>query len=91
MEAEPSPASSDTPSFSTPKLARKLPPPSMTCLEVSYRLGVPGCFISGVPKHGQGSPKYSPSQGPPTAFSVFTSKVCMFFMCSFRRSGDCPV
>ena len=34
---------------STPKLARKLPPPSMTCLEVSYRLGDPGCLSSGVP------------------------------------------
>src|SRR3954454_100206 len=35
FECEPSSASRLTPSFSTPKFARKLPPPSMTCLEVS--------------------------------------------------------
>ncbi|MDT4871985.1 hypothetical protein FQZ97_1071480 [compost metagenome] len=48
-EYEPSSASRLTPSRSTPKLARKLPPPSITCLLVSYRLGEPGCFSSGLP------------------------------------------
>ena len=46
---EPSAASSDTPSRSTPKFARKQPPPSITCIDVLYRLGEPGCFSSGVP------------------------------------------
>ncbi|MCY1551925.1 hypothetical protein D9M68_882900 [compost metagenome] len=48
-EYEPSSASRLTPSRSTPKFARKLPPPSMMCLEVSYRLGEPGCLMAAVP------------------------------------------
>src|SRR6267154_4851028 len=49
FEYEPSSANRLTPSFSTPKLARKLPPPSMTCLEVSYKFGEPGCLSSAFP------------------------------------------
>src|SRR5467141_1250609 len=49
FEYEPSSANRLTPSFSTPKLPRKLPPPSMTCLEVSYKFGEPGCLSSAFP------------------------------------------
>src|SRR3954465_12765648 len=46
---EPSSASRFTPSRSMPNSALKQPPPSITCLEVSYRLGEPGCLISALP------------------------------------------
>ncbi|MCY1312148.1 hypothetical protein D9M70_625430 [compost metagenome] len=48
-EWEPSSASRFLPLRSTPKFARKLPPPSITCLDGSYRFGEPGCLSSGVP------------------------------------------
>src|SRR5512134_1762833 len=43
LACTPSSASRLTPSFSTPNSARKVCPPSIECLEVSYRFGVPGC------------------------------------------------
>ncbi|CFP60952.1 Uncharacterised protein [Bordetella pertussis] len=57
LECEPSAASRLTPLRSTPKLARKLPLPSITCRLVSYRLAVPGCLRLGLPQHGHGRPK----------------------------------
>ena len=55
LPKEPS-ASRLTPSLSTPNLARKVSPPSATGKDASYKLGVPGWYISPVPQHGQGIP-----------------------------------
>src|SRR5215471_6909524 len=43
-------------SRSTPKRARKQPPPSIAERLVLYSNGVPGCLIAGEPQHGQGRP-----------------------------------